>query len=671
MKPFEHHINNGFKVLLTLILSIVVFAPGFTQGVSSEFGGTTDIFDFPVGARALAMGGAYVTVADGPFALYWNPAALENVPSVGLGFYHTNLPLGTQYDFLSFVYPTLNYGTFSAGLLRLATGGIKITDVDASYLGTQDYARNLYLVGYGKKLYPWLCIGATAKIEYSTFPGSQDELTGGLGTYSESAVGGDVGLLLSSPWESTLLRDWLMGFNYQNAIRRSLQLEDVKEFSATNFRFGLSRRFDSERGYHFIFSYQVDNTSAESVPNYIHLGTEFGFRDLLFLRLGWNKKGDATAGYGMTYGLGVQHIGFQLDYSYWNGVDSYLGGSHRISISASIGKTREQKLVEIEAENERRIREEMQRQLEQDRTNAYHSGMSQAQEALQKGELPRAFAAINKVLLLADSEDDPDFEEARQLAEQINQAIEEERKRTLDEEITRTRQETEIRQKQRLVDEHYQKALAFFESEQFREAIVECDRALELDPDNKRVADLRKLADSDLRMNITDLITRGSELAKSGQSFDALQYYNRALPLSRGMPEIESFIEGRISMLENNLEYENLIRRAAVLESENQWSKAAELYQQALRSNPNSSEIRKRYREADARANATPMPMTEEVNKLYTKGYSALRAEKYDEAILYYEQALELQPRNKTILRALDHARSQKRRATNSTESNQ
>ncbi len=660
-----------FIVLFCLLLTTGKISRAQSGGASGQYGGTVDIFDFQVGARAMAMGGAYVSAADDPFALYWNPATLENVPAMGIGFYHTNLPLGTQYDFVSFTYPTLSFGTFSAGLLRLATGDIGLRDTDASYLGTQDYSRNLYLVGYGKKLFSWMSVGATMKIEYSIFPGNVDALTGSIGSYTESAVGADIGLLLYSPWSGGLLRDWLVGFNYQNAVQRSVQLEDIKEYSPRDFRFGFSRKFYlSQRQNHLLFAFELDKNDAEQVPNYIHVGGEFAFRNIFMLRLGWNKRGENSNGYGITYGLGVKHLGFQIDYSYWNGVDAFFDGSHRLSVAATIGKTKEQKLAEIQAERDRLIREEAQRQFEEERANAYHTGLAQAKEYFQKGDLPRANSAIYKVLLLDESGEDPAFQEARDLAAQIDAALEEERQKALNDEIARTREEVEIRQRQQLVQEHYDKAMAFFESEQYREAIIECDRALELDPKNNMVQKLRKMADEDLRNKIGEMISTAGRLDKSGRTFDALQYYNRALPLARGLEEIESFIKGRIRILDGKLAYENLIRRAVDYENQNQWAEAAKLYEQALKSNPNNKEIQKRYREAHARANAKQMEMTPEVKALYTKGYRALRDGNYDEAISYYEQALELQPLNKTILRALDHARNQRRRANTTAAAN-
>ncbi|MBN1560147.1 PorV/PorQ family protein [candidate division KSB1 bacterium] len=650
------------SILLALVLWTTARVAAQSGG-AGEWGGTTDIFDYPVGARAMALGGAYVTAADDPFSLYWNPATLDNVQAMSIGFYHTGLSGGAKYDYLSYVYPTITYGTFSAGLLRLALSDIPTRADDATYLGSQDYSRTLYMVGYGKYLFPWLSVGVTVKIEHLNMPGYFD--AGSLGSYSESAIGGDLGLVVASPLQSGMLRDWLVGFNYQNAVQRTLQLADEREHSPRNFRFGLSRKFYIGGGAnHLLGAFAVDNSQAEDVPNYYHFGGEFGFKETLMLRLGYNRRGDYSDGYGMTWGLGIRYIGFQIDYSYWSGVDAFFTGSHRISVTADIGKTRAQKVTDREAEQMRRIQEEAQKAIEDARRNTFYTGIAEAREYFEKADYPRAFSAINRVLVLEETGADLDFPAARELAKQINEAIERQNQLALENEINRSKQEMEAQQRQQQIREHYDKATALWEDEQYREAIVECDRALQFDSQHKAVLELRRVIDEDLSNKIAELISTANKLYQSNRTFEALRYYNEALPLARGRQEVESFIEGRIKLLDNKLGFENILRRAVDYENNNQWNEAAELYGQALKSNPNNVEVQKKYREAHARANATQMEMTPEVARIYTMGMRALRDENYDEAIKYYQQALEQQPLNKTILNALDYARNQKRRAT-------
>ncbi len=671
------HLNIDSKSVKVIALCTALFllmsAAGYTQsgGTSNEWGGLTDPFDLPVGARSLGMGGAYVTVADDPFSLYWNPATLENVQAMSVGFYHTSLAGVTQYDYLAYVYPTINFGTFAAGILRMAVGDIENRPLDGALVGTQDMSRTMYMVGYGKKLFKWISVGTTVKIEHQIMPSYFDDANGSLGGYSEFGVGGDFGLLVTSPLSNAFLRHWHVGFNYQNAVQRTVQLADQRQASPGNFSFGLSRKFYiSDGSNHFLLAYELDNPEGEDVPNYLHLGSEFGFRNTFMLRLGYDKRGETTDGYGMTYGLGVRYIGFQLDYSYWSGVDQFFGSSHRISITADIGKTRSQKVADRESEEFRRIQDEARKADEQRRKNIYFTGMAEARDHFENREYIRASNAINKVLALDDSGSDPDFQDARVLAEQINEAIMAQRNLDIQNEIARTRQELADAAKHQQVDEHYERAMDFWESEQFRDAIVECDRALELDPNHKPTQDLRTLADKDLRNKIAGLLEAASEMYKKGKAFEAIKYYREALPLAQGRPETEGFIQGRISQLNGQLDFQNLLREAADYENREQWAEAANLYQQALRSRPNNKDIQRRYQEANARANARKMEPTPEVNRLYTLGMRALRDGDYDEAINYYQQALDEQPLNETILRALDYARNQKRRAESPEETN-
>lgn len=659
------------NTILTLCTALALLIPmaSFAQsgGTSaSEWGGTNDIFDFPVGARAMALGGAYVTVADDPFSLYWNPATLENVEAMSVGFYHTGLSGGTQYDYLSYVYPTISFGTFSAGILRMALGDIETRHTDAALLGSQDYSRTLYMVGYGKYLFDWLSVGATVKIEHMSIPGYLDT-----GNFSETAVGGDFGMILKSPLSNSFLRNWQLGFNYQNAVQRSMQLATKRQYSPRNFRFGLSRKFYiSDGSNHLLFAYELDNTEAPDVPNYTHVGGEFGFRDMFMLRLGYDKRGDTSDGYGMTYGMGIRYIGFQLDYSYWSGVDAFFTGSHRVSITADIGKTRSQKIADRESDEFRRIQEEAHKADEQRRKNIYFTGMAEAREHFEKREYIRASNSINRVLVLDESGVDPEFQEARLLAAQINEAIENQRRLEIENEKARTKQELEDANKRQQVQEHYDRAMDFWENELYRDAIVECDRALEIDPNDKATQDLRKMADTDLRAKIRSLLEAASEMYKKNNAFEAIKFYREALPLARGMTETEGFIQGRINALSSQLDFQNLLRQAMEYENNEQWKEAASLYQQALRSNPNNKDVQRKYQEANARANAKKMEPTPEVNRLYTLGMRALRDGNYDEAISYYQQALDEQPLNETILRALDYARNQKRRAESPEETN-
>lgn len=612
----------------------------------------------------MAMGGAHVSVVDDAYSLYWNPAALENVPTMALGMYHTNLPMGTQYNYLSFTYPTLTAGTYSAGVLRLTTPDIEIRDDNASLIGSENFGRSLYMLGYGKKVTDWFSFGTTLKIDHMRIPGYSNVDPS---VYSESSVGADLGLLMMPNWQGGLLRNWVFGLNAQNLFQRTMQFEEEREYSPRMYRFGISRAFFSDGSNYLQTAFELDINEKQHVPNYVHLGFEYSFQGVFMARLGWNRRGNYDEGYGLTYGLGFRYLGIQIDYSYWNGRDTF-SGSHRVSAALYLGKTREQKLAERQEAEMRRIREQAIKQRQEERREAIYSGLARAKQYFEEEDYPRAYSAINRVLAYDESGEAPEFEEARELAQKINKAMEKRREEEISEQL-QEEQRNEQRERQRQqVKEHYEKALAFYEEEQYHRAIEECDQALQYDIDSGLVRDLRTKAVEDLKNKILDLVEKAHKLEKSGRIDSALDLFRQALPLSRNYREMESLISEKIRQLEGRLSYESKIRQASEYELDKKWSEAATLYQEALQIAPNNKLLRQKYEEAQKRAKSKRMDMTPEVREIYLKGYNAMTNKNYDQAIQYFKQALELQPHNANLWGALDYARSEQRKQQSASE---
>jgi len=62
------------SLVLLMVLSVVAFADGI---------GAFSAFKNGIGARALAMGGAFVAVCDDATAMVWNPAGLAQLDDLG------------------------------------------------------------------------------------------------------------------------------------------------------------------------------------------------------------------------------------------------------------------------------------------------------------------------------------------------------------------------------------------------------------------------------------------------------------------------------------------------------------------------------------------------------------------------------------------------------------
>src|SRR4030066_1771694 len=109
--------------------------------------GRENLFLLGVDARALGMGGAYVSVTDGASSVFWNPAGLALLNRGEATFMHISLWEETVYDFLGLAYPTLEIGSMGVGAFRLGSTNIPKTDANnpGVQIGTFDNTQSLYI----------------------------------------------------------------------------------------------------------------------------------------------------------------------------------------------------------------------------------------------------------------------------------------------------------------------------------------------------------------------------------------------------------------------------------------------------------------------------------------------------------------------------------------------
>ncbi|NLP09858.1 PorV/PorQ family protein [bacterium] len=637
-------IKTAFLIWMTLLSTL---AAQYSYQTNA-WGGATDIFDYPVGARAMALGGAYVSVADDPFALYWNPGALQRVPNMGLGVYYTNLAAGTSYNYLAYTHPTLFAGTFSVGLLNISTGDIKLRDFDPAVVGTTNYGRTLFLFGYGFNAHPWLSLGATFKVERANLVGYNDDPTAGPPNFAEASYGADGGLVFTPQLPGPYLNNFTVGVTVQNLLQRTIRAIETRETTPRNLRAGLSKKIDVSTLNHLLVAAEIDKNEKTSAT--LHMGLEYRYHEMVSLRMGlYNDH--------LTYGVGAKLAGMQFDYSYWNGNDALLGTSHRLSLVLNIGKNRQQRMEEHQQQELQRLEKIETQRLENERRNAISSGMAEGEKLLAKNDLEQAYVAINRILIKYDrTGSDPDLEVTRELFARISKALEE--KRTKEEEALRRLQEEEaqIRRNAKAADDHYKRYLAYFTAEEYHDALIEINKALEYAPNSDQFNKLRSDAEKALATKIASLLERAKTLQSAGRPNEAITMLNEARRLSRDNERYKSYIIGQIDQISAGLSRDSMLRQAMEYENNKNWAKAADLYRELSNSEPGNVALRKKYEDAFARANAKDLDMPEDVKAIYNRGVQAAIAGNYQEALRHLEEARKLQPLNRNILRAIDSA---------------
>ncbi len=159
--------NLRYFAILSLLSSFLALSNVFAAGEPGEF------MSWGAGARSLGMANAYTGVADDVYATYWNPAALGALQNNEIGAFHAGLWEDTIYDFLAYVHPILDKGTFGISVIRLYSGGADKRDDNNVSLGTFANQQMALGASYGTNIYSnkvfWGVTGKYISMSLDTF----------------------------------------------------------------------------------------------------------------------------------------------------------------------------------------------------------------------------------------------------------------------------------------------------------------------------------------------------------------------------------------------------------------------------------------------------------------------------------------------------------------------
>ncbi|NOZ03862.1 MAG: PorV/PorQ family protein [FCB group bacterium] len=333
-------------LVLYLLLSVIILPKISTAQLIrhvSKVGTTAASFlEVGVGARALAMGEAFVAVANDVTALYWNPAgiaAFKGRPAAQ--FFHSPWLADITFDYAAALVPLGVNGTFGVSIT-----GVTMNDMDVRTIvypegtGEKFGANNLTLgASYGRRLTDRFSFGFNVKHV-------QEQIW----HMSASTMAVDIGVLFI-----TKKRGIRIGMSVSN-FGKKMRLEgrdtkinvDIDEEKAGNndridahldtwrwplpllFRFGLSSNIIDTK-------YQRLTVAADAVhPNnnleYINIGLEYVMNDMIALRMGRSALLLDDAEQGFSYGAGLKYeimrnVKLNLDYVIRSlGVFDYISG---------------------------------------------------------------------------------------------------------------------------------------------------------------------------------------------------------------------------------------------------------------------------------------------------------------------------------------------------------
>ncbi len=292
------------------------------------------------GSRPLALGGAYVALAEGGDAIYWNPAGMATEERTVFSFSHTQLFAGQlKKENVAFIHPGLG-GTVGLSAIAFLSGDIDITTVEEPEGTGEAYTANGFAAGisYARMMTDKFTAGITLKLINENI-------------YKCSSFGWafDLGGIYN-----TGLRNLRLGFVIQNFgpdLRYGGELLEFSTSTTEVMNEDVSAQYKSSP-YSLPLSFQVGvaydlltsgNNRITAVLDGVHPidqdetfagGLEYWLGETYSIRLGYTDRNNK----GLSFGLGAKiplgnEVKAVVDYGYV--MHDYLDATQNFTISFS------------------------------------------------------------------------------------------------------------------------------------------------------------------------------------------------------------------------------------------------------------------------------------------------------------------------------------------------
>ncbi len=330
--------NNAFLIIMKVCGAAAICANVLAGDFKpAKYAG--DFFETGVGARALAMGGAFSAVADDATAIFWNPAGLEQISGLEVHGMHSERFAGAvNRDFLGVAKKIGETRAIGIGFYRLGVDDIPFTRLQnpdaglgAIYIDEQgrrvinepvvyktvNHADVSMVFSYSQKSNQRFSFGFNVKVHHKT---NEDFKAWGLGfdagilwkpihNFKASAVLSDATTTLLA-WQhgtkESILPHLRLGAAY------SIAWKDFHILPVVDFSFGFEGRGQSAQ------------LALGPLDLDIRSGIEFSYLSRTAFRIGMDQ-------HFLTAGFGLSFSSFQLDYGFSQHAD--LGDTHRISLA--------------------------------------------------------------------------------------------------------------------------------------------------------------------------------------------------------------------------------------------------------------------------------------------------------------------------------------------------
>ncbi|MDW8466754.1 MAG: PorV/PorQ family protein [Chloroherpetonaceae bacterium] len=316
-----------------LIILTAVGLPFCAAQAQLKFGTTAAPFlGIGMGARATALGGAFVALADDISALYWNPAGIVRSDKIRVGFTHTQWLIGTQINWAGATVPAGIAGSFGVAITALNYGNFEVTTISnpdgtGETFSASDFAAQL---SWGKSLTDRFSVGITLKfINQSIFRTAANAFALNIGFYYDTGLlpnGLKLGASISNFGTQMRLDGEGLTVNYDQTggTQRGVNSNVPARLLTDQFNLPLIYRigvsYDVLRDETNRFSFALDTAIPLNNGQTLNLGGEYAWKDIFFVRIGYNALFERESEKGLTFGAGLRYpistVVLRFDYTY-------------------------------------------------------------------------------------------------------------------------------------------------------------------------------------------------------------------------------------------------------------------------------------------------------------------------------------------------------------------
>lgn len=338
--------KNNIKAIVVFILILIMPIAGFAV---SKVGTTAANFlKVGVGARAIGMGGAYVSLANDASAMYWNPAGIALIKGAEAFFNHNEWIADINFDYAGLVFTVPSLGAFGLNATFLSMGEMERTTEYYPEGTDQFYSAGSYALGvtFARSLTDRFSIGFNLKyINEYILNSSASGFAIDIGTvfvtqFKGLRIGANIsnfGTKMQIGGRDVLVQHDIDQQQQGNNDRINADLSTDKFDLPLNMQIGIS--FDILQDVpHNQLWLSVDAMHPNDNVESINIGGEYVFRNLLSLRGGYAALGIEESEKGLTLGAGLKYtfignVTAKIDYAY----ESFGRFNNLQKISVSIG----------------------------------------------------------------------------------------------------------------------------------------------------------------------------------------------------------------------------------------------------------------------------------------------------------------------------------------------